>query len=79
MNQAEFNELHVSCVNALRIYIAAAEITCGKLAKCTPDPMPLADRVTIISQEITENDAHSAYLDCKRLLHDAVRLGYGYC
>ena len=79
MNQAEFNDLHSSSANALRIYVAAAEITCGMLAKCTLDPLPFADRLTIMSQEITENDAHSAYGNCKRLLHDAVRLGYGYC
>jgi hypothetical protein len=46
VNQAEFNDLHSSCANALRIYVAAAEITCGMLAKCTLDPLPFADRLT---------------------------------
>jgi hypothetical protein len=30
----------------------------------------------LLLQECAENDAHSVYLDLKRVLHEAARLGY---
>jgi hypothetical protein len=33
--------------------------------------------MALLSQEIIENRAHSAYLAIKNLLHRAARLGYG--
>jgi len=76
MDQIEFNELHKSCLTALDAYVAEAEKTSGMLAKCTPEPLPLVERVEITVQETAENSAHLLYLAGKRLLHDAARLGY---
>ena len=76
MNQTEFTELHTSYVTAFEDYVTSAEITATMLAHCTPQPMPLTDRLSLLFQERAENDAHSVYLDLKRLLHDAARLGY---
>lgn len=78
MDQTGFNELHASCVTALDGYIAEAERTTAMLAKCTPDPLPIVERVKVTVQEAAENSAHLLYLAAKRLLHDAARLGYAF-
>jgi hypothetical protein len=76
MNQTDFNELHANYVTAFEDYVTSAELTATILARCTPEPMPLADRLALMLQECAENRAHSAYLDLKRVLHEAARLGY---
>jgi hypothetical protein len=76
MNQTEFTELHTSYVTAFEDYITSAELSAAMLAHCTPEPMPLTDRLNLLLQERAENDAHCVYLDLKRILHDAARLGY---
>jgi hypothetical protein len=76
VNQTEFSSLHRNCIVALRDYVTAAEVTATMLSECTPGPMPLAGRLNILLQERAEDRAHSIYLDLKRLLHDAARLGY---
>jgi hypothetical protein len=78
VDQTGFNELHASCVTALDGYIAEAERTTAMLAKCTPDPLPIVERVKVTVQEAAENSAHLLYLAAKRLLHDAARLGYAF-
>lgn len=78
MDQAEFNELHASCVTALRIYVTEAETTSAMLAHCTAEPLPLAERLRVAVQETAENTAHLVYLAAKRLLQDAARLGYAF-
>ena len=76
MDQTEFNDLHRGCVKALAAYVAEAEKTSGLLAKCTPEPLPLVERVKVTVQETAESTAHMVYLAAKLLLHDAARLGY---
>ena len=76
MNQTQFNELHSSYVTAFEDYVVSAELTATMLAQCTPEPMPLTDRLNLLVQERAENVAHCVYLDLKHILHDAARLGY---
>ena len=76
MNQTEFNALHARYVAAFKDYITLAELSATILALCNPEPMPLADRLTLLFQECAENNAHSVYLDLKRVLLQAARLGY---
>jgi hypothetical protein len=76
VNQAEFDELHASCVTAFKTYAAEAEKTSTMLANCTAEPLPLTQRFKVMFQERAENTAHSVYLAMKHLLHDAARLGY---
>ena len=78
VNQTDFNELHTGCVTALAVYVAEAEKTSGMLAKCTPEPLPLVERVKVTVQETAESSAHLLYLAAKLLLHDAARLGYAF-
>ena len=76
MNYTEFMDLHTRGVTAMRAYFDQAEKTTTMLAKCTADPLPFSERLTLASQEIVENSAHADYLGIKRRLHDAARLGY---
>jgi hypothetical protein len=78
MDQAEFNKLHTGCVGALEDYVSSAELTAVMLAGCTPEPMPLEGRLRLLVQERAEETAHAVYIDLKRLLHEAARLGYHY-
>ena len=78
MNNAEFIELHAECVIAMRGYFVESEITTAMLAKCTAEPLPFTDRMSLVSQEIIETNAQTRYVSAKRLLHDAARLGYGF-
>jgi len=76
VDQAEFDELHATCVTALRIYVAEAETTSAMLAHCTAEPLPFVERLRVAVQEPAETTAHLAYLAAKRLHRDAARLGY---
>ena len=78
MDHAEFIELHADCVKAMRAYFVEAERTSAMLAKCTAEPLSFTERLGLLSQEITENDAHARYVGAKSLLHGAARLGYGF-
>jgi hypothetical protein len=78
MNEAEFVKLHASCVAAFQGYVAEAEKTSVLLANCTPGPLPFTQRLRMMFQENAERTTYSFYLDTKRLLHDAARLGYAF-
>ena len=78
MNNAEFIELHSNCVIAMRAYFVEAERTCALLAHCTAEPLSFTERMSLLSQEIIENQSHERYVTAKSLLHDAALLGYGF-
>ena len=78
MNETEFAKLHASCVTAFRGYIVEAEKTSILLATCTAEPLPFAKRLSVMLQENAEYRTYSLYVDTKRLLHDAARLGYAF-
>lgn len=78
MNETEFAELHSSCVTAFKSYVVEAEKTSVLLASCTAGPLPLTKRLRVMFQENAEFTTYSLYLDTKRLLHDAARLGYAF-
>jgi hypothetical protein len=78
MNSEEFNQLHADCVITMRAYFVEAEKTTALLAKCTAKPLSFTERLSLLSQEIAENDAHARYRGAKTLLHGAARLGYGF-
>jgi hypothetical protein len=76
MNRAEFMDMHAECVTAMRTYFVQVERTSTMLAECTVEPLTFAERLRLMSQGITENDAHLAYLGARSLLVSAARLGY---
>ena len=78
MDEMEFANLHASCVTAFKGYIAEAEKTSALLANCTAGPLPFTKRLSVALQENAEYTTYSLYLDTKRLLHNAARLGYAF-
>jgi hypothetical protein len=70
-------ELHAASVALMRSYFAEVEKSSTMLAACTADPLPLNDRLTLMSQGIVEHEAHLTYLGAKSVLLNAARLGYG--
>lgn len=77
MNRSEFMELHANSARTLRAYFAEAEKTSTMLAGCAAEPLPFVERFRLMSQGISENDAHLTYLGARNLLFEAARLGYG--
>jgi hypothetical protein len=77
VNHAEFMELHAAYVALMRSYFVEVEKSSTMLAECTAEPLPLEKRLALTSQGIVEQEAHLRYLDAKRLLLNAARLGYG--
>lgn len=77
MNRSEFMELHANSARTLNAYFAEAEKTSAMLAGCTADPLTFMERFRLMSQGITENDAHLTYLGARNVLFEAARLGYG--
>jgi hypothetical protein len=75
MNQTES---HTNCVTALQDYVTSTELTATMLGHCTPEPLPLTDRLSLMFQESAEERSRFIYMDVKRILHDAARLGYHY-
>jgi hypothetical protein len=41
-------------------------------------PLSLVDRLSLMFQESAEERSRFIYMDVKRILHDAARLGYHY-
>ena len=78
MNSGKFIGLHASCIIAMRAYFVEAERTSAMLARCTAEPLSFAERFSLLSQEITENDSYERYMSAKRLLHETARLGYRF-
>lgn len=76
MNQAEFMDLHATCVTAMRTYFVQVEKTSTMLAECTAEPLSFRERFRLMSQGIVENDAHMAYLGARSLLLRAAQSGY---
>jgi hypothetical protein len=77
MDQTEFTGLHADCIIAMRAYFVEAERTTALLAKRTAEPLSFTERLSLLSQEIIENNAYTRYVSAKSLLHGAARLGYG--
>ena len=76
MNQVEFQDLHANCVAVMRAYFAEAEKTTALLADCSAEPLTFVERLTLMSQTITEREAHEKYLSAKKFLLSVARLGY---
>jgi len=78
MDHVEFGELHYRCVVAKELYAFQIEKTIAMLAKITSEPLPLEDRLNLLTQEVRESEAHDAYMGAKRVLHYLAKLGYGF-
>jgi hypothetical protein len=76
MDPKQFRELHARCGEALKHYVREAEKMCELLGQCLPEPSSLQILSEIIEHRVRENNAHASYLDIRRQLLRAVRIGY---
>jgi hypothetical protein len=77
VSHSEFMELHAASEALMRCYFAEVEKSSTMLAACAAGPLPLKERLTVMSQGIVEHEAHLTYLGARSLLLNAARLGYG--
>jgi hypothetical protein len=77
VSHTEYMELHTASEALMRSYFVEVEKSSTMLAECTADPLPLKERLTLMSQGIIEHEAHLTYLGAKSVLLNAARLGYG--
>lgn len=76
MDTKQFKELHARCWEALRHYEHEAERMWELFGKCLPEPLSIQTRSEIIEQRVRENNAHASYVEIRRQLFDAARIGY---
>lgn len=76
MDTKQFRELHARCWEALKHYVREAERMCALFDQCLPEPSSMQTRAEIAEQRIRENNAHATYLEIRRQLFDAARIGY---
>lgn len=76
MDPQRFKELHARCWEALRHYVREAERTCEFLGQCLPEPSSVQVRSELMDQRVRENNAHGSYLEIRRQLFEAARIGY---
>ena len=76
MDPQQFKEFHARCGEALQHYVREAERTCELLGQCLPEPSSVQARSEIMEQRVRENNAHGSYLEIRRELFEAARIGY---
>ena len=78
MSDTEFMELHAASEALMRSYFVEVEKSSTMLQQCTAEPLPLEERLTLMSQGVIEHEAHLTYLGSRSLLLNAALLGYGF-
>jgi len=76
MDSREFVELHAHCCEALKQYVHEADRMCELLGQCLPEPSSFQFRTDILEQRARENKAYARYVQIRRQLLNAVRIGY---
>ena len=76
MDPKQFRELHARCWEALKHYEHEAERMCELFGQCPPEPSSLLTLSEIMEQRVRENNAHASYLEIRRQLFEAVRIGH---
>ena len=76
MDPKQFAELHAKCWETLKHYVHEADRMCELFGQCLPEPLSLQIRSDIVGQRIRENNAYGNYVEIRRQLLEAVRIGY---
>jgi hypothetical protein len=76
MDPKQFAELHAKCWETLKHYVHEADRMCALFGECLPEPSSIQMRSDIVEQRVRENNAYASYVDIRRQLLDAVRIGY---
>jgi hypothetical protein len=71
-------KLHARYWEALKRYVHEAERCASYSASASLNPHPLQTLSKIIEQRIRENNAHASYIEVRRQLFEAVRIGYDW-
>jgi hypothetical protein len=77
MDSKEFAELHAKCWETLKHYVHEADRMCELFGQCLPEPSSVRFRADIVEQRARENTAYAGYVEIRRQLLEAVRMGYG--
>jgi len=77
MDSKEFAELHAKCWETLKHYVHEADRMCELFGQCLPQPSSIRFREDIVEQRARENKTYAAYVEVRRQLLEAVRIGYG--
>jgi hypothetical protein len=76
MDPKQFKELHAKCWETLKHYVHEADRMCELFGQCLPEPMSMQARSEITEQRVRENNAHNSYIEIRRQLFEAARIGY---
>jgi hypothetical protein len=76
MDPKQFSELHAKCWETLKHYVHEADRMCELFGQCLPAPASIQMRSDIVEQRVRENNAYASYVDIRRQLLEAVRIGY---
>ena len=76
MDAKQFAELHAKCWETLKHYVHEADRMCELFGQCLPDPSTIQIRSDIAAQRASENKAYASYVEIRRQLLEAVRIGY---
>ena len=77
MDSKEFAQLHAQCWETLKHYVHEADRMCELFGQCLPEPSSIQFRADIVEQRARENKAYAGYVEIRRRLLEAVRIGYG--
>lgn len=69
----KLQDLHNKCVRSLRNYMAEANKTCQLLNAITKFPVSMEERMEILAQRRTENEAHERYHHARAILFRAAQ------
>jgi hypothetical protein len=76
VDSKEFAELHAQGCEALKQYVLQADRMCELLGRCLSEPSSIQFRTDIVEQRARENKAYARYVEIRRQLLEAVRIGY---
>jgi hypothetical protein len=76
MDPKQFSELHAKCSETLKRYVHEADRMCELFGQCLPEPSSIQIRSQIAQQRILENNAYANYVEIRRQLLEAARIGY---
>jgi RNA-splicing ligase RtcB len=76
MDSRQFAELHAQCWETLKHYVHEADRMCELFGQCLPDASSIQFRSDIVEQRVREHNAYASYVEIRRQLLEAVRVGY---
>jgi hypothetical protein len=76
MDPKQFAELHAKCWETLKHFVHEADKMCELFGQVMPEPSSIQIRAEIVEQRVRENNAYAGYVEIRRQLFEAARIGY---